>query len=568
VSQSGGLSTRVLHGIAWLRKDRAARGKHETSGTLPAYTDWLTDRLARRRKQAGDPVPAGLISILTCVYAGSPASLLRETAESVLSQTATAFEWVVLAQGDLPHDLEEVLNGIQDPRVVTLRRAENAGIMRGLRVCLEAAHNQYVMPLDADDLLTPDAIQVIGSAIGANGRPPFLYGDEDTLVDGAPQSPYFRPAWDPVLNLSSSYIWHPSVFGREQALGLGVFTDIESEFCQDWDTVFRFVHAGFEPLHIPEILYHWRAHPASSTNRPDRAEGSMSSQRHVLQQHIDAQPDARRFELAEFPIFRGLPEWWIKRRHVDPLPLDVVVTGDANAAAVTGAALGEASYPFGVVRILDGSDTTDSDTDEAIQSTRALREAVAACASPFVVLLAATVTPCGDEWPWEATGILDLLRDVAFVGGRIVDGRGIVRAGAVAVSLDGRAVCADLGRRADDSGYYALSLKPQCSDALTSRFLVARTNALQQCLADLPSEASMQFLGVWIGMWARHRGLRAASSPLLTAHCEPGADVSESAGDRERARMLGLWPPSTLDSRWDWCTRCGQLGEGRSFPPV
>jgi Glycosyl transferase family 2 len=566
VSGAASFLDRMRHRAHRRGSQLTANGETQNGQPTLLYSDWLTERLSRRGRQTSSQPPVGLISILTCVYGGSPASLFRETAQSVLSQTAAALEWVVLAQGDLPNDLQDVLDGIEDTRVVVLRRRENTGIMRGLRLCLEAAHDDYAMPLDADDLLTMDAVQVIGAAIHASGGHPFLYGDEDALVDGRPQNPYFRPAWDPLLNLSSSYVWHPSVFQRELALKLGVFTDSESEFCQDWDTVFRFVHAGIEPAHMSEILYHWRAHPASSTNRPDRAEGSMRSQRHVLRQHIDRQPDPLIFELAQFPLFRGLPEWWIKRRRVDPPPLEVIVTAShAGTPAVTEALLAEASYPFGIVRIIGASEVVDCDTQEAVQSTRDLREAAAACDAPLVVVLSATVTPLGDEWPWEAAGILDLLPDVAFVGGRIVDNQGVVRAGAVTVSLDGHAVCPDLGRREDDPGYYALSLKPQCSDGLTSRFFVARTEALIEALARMPAEATMQFLGVWLGMWAAHHNLRTAYSPLLIARCVAGADVSERAQESERKALAALWPPSRNDSRWTWRQRCAELGEGRPF---
>ena len=44
-----------------------------------------------------------------------------------------------------------------------------------------------------------------------------------------------------------------------------------------------------------------------------RVIGSLRSQRHVLQQFVNQHPDPRMYELAAFPLFRGLPEEWRKR---------------------------------------------------------------------------------------------------------------------------------------------------------------------------------------------------------------------------------------------------------------
>lgn len=533
------------------------------------YASWLASRLHERAALMAEAAPDGLLSLLTCVYGGSPASLFQETAQSVLGQGEPRFEWVVLAQGALSADLASAVNEVnQDSRVTMLRRPENLGIMRGLHACLEAAHGEYVMPLDADDLLTADALQVIVTAILENNRPPFLYGDEDAWLDGRPANPYFRPAWDPLLNLSSSYIWHPSVFKREAALRLGVFTDRESEFCQDWDTVFRFVQAGATPMHIPEILYHWRAHPASSTNKADRAGGSLCSQRHVLQQFVDRQPDPQLYELAEFPLFRGLPEWWIKRRRTQPPAMAVfVLTDDGDSATSICDLVTGASNPFIDVFAVDAVGR-ESLRVRCVPfcGLAGLRQAIAACRTPLAVVVSGGVRPEGDEWPWEAAAIMELVPDVAFLGGRILDDHGIVRAGSVIVDSSGLAVCPDRGQPDDDPGYYALSLKPQSADGVTGHFFVARTVALRRALGDLPNTATLPFLGVWLGRWAEHHGLRATYSPILAARCQPGFEAAESADEAERAALADLLPaPRCTDSRWAWRQRCAEFGAERPF---
>ncbi len=284
------LSTRPLKRVKrWLLgKGRSGTDQPDRGG----YARWLAARIQSRRAQNPGIDQPGLFSILTCVYQGSPVEFFREAAESVLAQTYADFQWVLLAQGKLSIELEQALAKLEtDARVKLLRIPENLGIFRGLRECLAVATGRYALPLDGDDLLTIDALEIMARAISQQGAPAFLYSDEDVLADGQVQSPYLRPAWDPVLNTSCSYIWHLCAFDASLARQLGVYTDLESEWCQDWHSVFRFVDAGHQPVHVPEVLYHWRAHSHSSTNQAGPHDGSLRSQRHLLEDQVARQTD-------------------------------------------------------------------------------------------------------------------------------------------------------------------------------------------------------------------------------------------------------------------------------------
>ena len=63
-----------------------------------------------------------------------------------------------------------------------------------------------------------------------------IFSDEDALVEGKPVSPYLRAAFDPVLNLDSSYIWHLCAINRQRAVSLGLYSDPGATWCDDWDS--------------------------------------------------------------------------------------------------------------------------------------------------------------------------------------------------------------------------------------------------------------------------------------------------------------------------------------------
>jgi len=134
-----------------------------------------------------------------------------------------------------------------DPRVTRFACAENAGILGAMRRCLARAARGFVVPLDADDVLEPDALEVLAAAIDRE-QADFVFSDEDHLTGERMHTPYARPGFDPVLNLESSYIWHLCAFSRDRALELGVYADERAEYCHDWDTVVRFSEAGLRLL--------------------------------------------------------------------------------------------------------------------------------------------------------------------------------------------------------------------------------------------------------------------------------------------------------------------------------
>ena len=144
------------------------------------YSQWLQRQINNRgRHWQRLPIPVSF-SILTCVYERSPAELFRATASSVLSQTYTNFEWIVVAQGPIPPALSEAISEFtRHSRVRHIRLEQNLGIVGGMRKSLEAATGEYVLPLDGDDLLTPDALECLAHSIVAHARPEFIYSDED-----------------------------------------------------------------------------------------------------------------------------------------------------------------------------------------------------------------------------------------------------------------------------------------------------------------------------------------------------------------------------------------------------
>lgn len=558
----------------WQRLVSRARRSVEAAAQ-PEYSAWLAERLATRK----DRYPLGpssyRYSVISLVYERSDARFLEEAHASLLAQSLPYFEWVVLAQGALPEALEATLATLaREPRVNIVRSGVNLGIIRGMRMCLEAARGDYIVPLDADDLLTEDALQVADHAAHAARRPVFIYSDEDALIGGVPKHPYLRPDWDPVLNWASSYVWHLCAFDRLTALELGVFSDAGSEYCQDWDTVVRFADAGHIPQHVPEALYHWRQHEASSSNRAtatDADNRSLRSTRHLLQTRIARLARPQLYEVAEFPLFRGATEYHVARRHAQPATMDFILLARATADGVRAlrAVVEQSDYPIASVFVVTPHALAAEDAQAYAAAAGALagRLAFAQAASGAAFLEVARRTTadyvlvCSDaiaavhrEACWEALKVFELCADTALACGRTKDQHGAIVQGATVFGSDALPVFLDAGRPESDAGPYALLLKAHTAGMAHTDFFVAAGDFLRS--ANVPRAASLAALGMWLGAGAAARGYRVAYSPLTVAEVRStvlGLTHAQQLEREEKNAFLGAYrsalPASQLSAQ-------------------
>jgi O-antigen biosynthesis protein len=474
-----------------LRQEQAARRQPAL-----AYTDDLAADILARAVTDPSPQRHWRFSILTSVYARTPVGLFQETARSVLGQSYSCAEWIVLENGPIRAELAAILDRLQtDTRVRRLQVPENRGIVGAVRFCLEHATGDYAVPLDADDLLTPDALQQLALGIERHDGPALVFSDEDLLIGGIPASPHRRPGFDPILNASDSYIFHLCAFKRDRALALGVYSDQAAEFCHDWDTLRRFEEAGERIAHVPVVLYHWRMHEGSSSNSGQVNEGSLASVRHVLQRIVARQQNPDLYEVALFPINRGVDQYAILRRPIAPLPLALV-----HLEAGVDAGSERSRLAHGMIHAAAAC----RGTEELAAWLDRLPSEIA-----HVLVIQQNWTVRDETALWEAMRLFEMHTDVALVSGRLLDASGTVVAACTPVLPD----AGWIGKPRDDPGAFAMALKPQTVLAVPDRFFLCRRDLLREAalspgLADLAERVTAL---------AGARGLRIAYSPLIEA---------------------------------------------------
>lgn len=99
-------------------------------------------------------------SVSMCVYGKDDPQFFRAAVESILNQTVTPSEVVLVVDGPVPEELDAVIRGFEAmPIFRVVRFTENQGHGNARRAGLAACSNELVALMDADDLSAPDRFQ-------------------------------------------------------------------------------------------------------------------------------------------------------------------------------------------------------------------------------------------------------------------------------------------------------------------------------------------------------------------------------------------------------------------------
>ena len=201
--------------------------------------------------------PAPRLSVITACY--QHAHYLPECIASVRAQTEAAIEHVIIddASPDGARGVAESA-AARDPRVRVLVNAENRGLAYSQNRGIEAARADWVLKVDADDLVSPTYVEQIlrvaaqKPAVNVIFSPAHLFGAREMI--------YRYPAFDPARMIDQLMIPGPAAFRREIWAAVGGY-DETMRSAEDWDLYIRAqLVVGLRPHQLPYALWHYRQH--------------------------------------------------------------------------------------------------------------------------------------------------------------------------------------------------------------------------------------------------------------------------------------------------------------------
>ncbi len=195
------------------------------------------------------------VSVVTpCFDHGRP---LRECVNSIRAQTYPDVELIVVDDGSTDADTDSYLRELDaDGAVQVVRMQRNSGPSVARNRGIDRATGRYVLPVDADNLLLPDAVErLVAQLQGAGDHIGFIY--QNCQYFGNREDYFEAPIYNPWLLTRQNYIDTCALIDREVFdLGFSYAEDIVFGH-EDWDFYLQLVEHGIqgEPARGKTLLY-------------------------------------------------------------------------------------------------------------------------------------------------------------------------------------------------------------------------------------------------------------------------------------------------------------------------
>lgn len=206
------------------------------------------------------------ISILT-PYRNAE-KFIRETAESVLGQTHTNWEWILVNDHSGEHEVEAITDLMDDPRIILLEN-KGKGIVDALCTALEMASGEYITRMDADDVMPDFKLEVFLKSLQSSkehivtGKVCYFsecctistgyQGYENWLNERVDKQDFYRHIYRECSLASGNWMMR-----KADLEDCGGFNDLN--YPEDYDLLFRWYEAGFSIKGLDLVTHLWRDH--------------------------------------------------------------------------------------------------------------------------------------------------------------------------------------------------------------------------------------------------------------------------------------------------------------------
>lgn len=196
---------------------------------------------------------------------------IKEAVESILQQTYTDFELLIINDGSTD-STEEVVLSLQDERIVYIKNEQNIGLANTINKGMLLARGEFIARMDSDDLLKNERLQVQIDYLDSHSDVDLcsvgleMFGATNGIILGETNFEQVK-----IALLFSSAIGHASsMFRRKSFVDNQLFFDQNFFPAEDYELWTRAV-MKLKLVNIPEVLYLYRMHESQVTKVDLRA---------------------------------------------------------------------------------------------------------------------------------------------------------------------------------------------------------------------------------------------------------------------------------------------------------
>lgn len=202
------------------------------------------------------------VSVIVPVY--NDGDFLIDTIKSVETQTLKAWEIIIIDDGSTDKRTLEILEKINTDKV-KIFHIDNGGPSRARNYGIERARGEFILPLDADDLIMPTYLEKAVAVMDSAPNMGIVYCEAELF--GKRTGKWILPEYSLATMLHNNVIFVTSLFRKSDWQVAGGFNENLKFGIEDYDFWLSIIELERDVYKIPEVLFKYRIKEVSRSTR-------------------------------------------------------------------------------------------------------------------------------------------------------------------------------------------------------------------------------------------------------------------------------------------------------------
>lgn len=205
----------------------------------------------------------GLISVIMPCY--NDGSHIEEAINSILVQSYRQHEIIIVNDGSTCELTLRKLLEVEKCYNVQLIHQLNAGPSAARNKGISRAKGEFILPLDADDVILPTYMEKAVEAFSKDQKTGIVYCKGSLF--GLVEEPWELPEYSSQEMIWGNVIFNSAFFRKSLWIELGGYDEELVHGNEDYDLWLKFIKNNVNVYQIPERLFKYRIKPSSRTSR-------------------------------------------------------------------------------------------------------------------------------------------------------------------------------------------------------------------------------------------------------------------------------------------------------------
>lgn len=235
-----------------------------------------------------------LVTIVTPYYNSS--SKMLQTYNCVMNQTFPWYEWIIVNDGSTEEETKWLNSLSQTDSRIKLFHKENGGIGSARNLGIKKSMTDYIVPLDADDLIDATFLEITYWALQKNPDASWSYTDS---VGFEGQEYLWKKSFSSKLMKIENLLVCTAMIRKSDLEAVGCYNDSQKHMNEDWHLWLMLLNQHRFPVHINEYLFWYRRNSTGVLSIVNNNSDIKKASSEIIKKISDTIPD--NITAIEFP---------------------------------------------------------------------------------------------------------------------------------------------------------------------------------------------------------------------------------------------------------------------------